>query len=96
MTNEYTYDQLSDVLDTDEIIKNAFIRIKEDIVDQIIDNIDDSDLHIFDKVNDELVNDILNEFSVRRNSKQERDNMFVDVDDMLSFLNIRPSKDAWV
>ena len=96
MTNEYTYDQLSDVLDTDEIIKNAFIRIKEDIVDQIINNIDDSDLHIFDKVNDELVNDILNEFSVRRNSKQERDNMFVDVDDMLSFLNIRPSKDAWV
>ena len=95
MTNEYTYDQLSDVLDTDEIIKNAFIRIKEDIVDQIINNIDDSDLHIFDKVNDELVNDILNEFSVRRNSKQERDNMFVDVDDMLSFLNIRPSKDAW-
>lgn len=94
MTNEYTYDQLSDVLDTDEIIKNAFIRIKEDIVDQIINNIDDSDLHIFDKVNDELVNDILNEFSVRRNSKQERDNMFVDVDDMLSFLNIRPSKDA--
>ena len=93
MTNEYTYDQLSDVLDTDEIIKNAFIRIKEDIVDQIINNIDDSDLHIFDKVNDELVNDILNEFSVRRNSKQERDNMFVDVDDMLSFLNIRPSKD---
>ena len=94
MTNEYTYDQLSDVLDTDEIIKNAFIRIKEDIVDQIINNIDDSYLHIFDKVNDELVNDILNEFSVRRNSKQERDNMFVDVDDMLSFLNIRPSKDA--
>lgn len=94
MTNEYTYDQLSDVLDTDEIIKNAFIRIKEDIVDQIINNIDDSDLHIFDKVNDELVNDILNEFSVRRNRKQERDNMFVDVDDMLSFLNIRPSKDA--
>ena len=94
MTNEYTYDQLSDVLDTDEIIKNAFIRIKEDIVDQIINNIDDSDLHIFDKVNDELVNDILNEFSVRRNSKQERTNMFVDVDDMLSFLNIRPSKDA--
>ena len=94
MTNEYTYDQLSDVLDTDEIIKNAFIRIKEDIVDQIINNIDDSDLHIFDKVNDELVNDILNEFTVRRNSKQERDNMFVDVDDMLSFLNIRPSKDA--
>ena len=94
MTNEYTYDQLSDVLDTDEIIKNAFIRIKEDIVDQIINNIDDSDLHIFDKVNDELVNDILNEFSVRRNSKQERANMFVDVDDMLSFLNIRPSKDA--
>ena len=93
MTSEYTYDQLSDVLDTDEIIKNAFIRIKEDIVDQIIDNIDDSDLHIFDKVNDELVNDILNEFSVRRNSKQERANMFVDVDDMLSFLNIRPSKD---
>ena len=96
MTNEYTYDQLSDVLDTDEIIKNAFIRIKEDIVDQIINNIDDSDLHIFDKVNDELVNDILNEFTVRRNSKQERANMFVDVDDMLSFLNIRPSKDAWV
>ena len=94
MTNEYTYDQLSDVLDTDEIIKNAFIRIKEDIVDQIINNIDDSDLHIFDKVNDELVNDILNEFSVRRNNKQERTNMFVDVDDMLSFLNIRPSKDA--
>ena len=94
MTNEYTYDQLSDVLDTDEIIKNAFIRIKEDIVDQIINNIDDSDLHIFDKVNDELVNDILNEFTVRRNSKQERANMFVDVDDMLSFLNIRPSKDA--
>ena len=96
MTNEYTYDQLSDVLDTDEIIKNAFIRIKEDIVDQIINNIDDSDLHIFDKVNDELVNDILNEFSVRRNSKQERTNMFVDVDvdDMLSFLNIRPSKEA--
>ena len=94
MTNEYTYDQLSAVLDPDEIIKNAFIRIKEDIVDQIINNIDDSDLHIFDKVNDELVNDILNEFSVRRNSKQERDNMFVDVDDMLSFLNIRPSKDA--
>ena len=94
MTSEYTYDQLSDVLDTDEIIKNAFIRIKEDIVDQIIDNIDDSDLHIFDKVNDELVNDILNEFSVRRNNKQERTNMFVDVDDMLSFLNIRPSKDA--
>ena len=93
MTNEYTYDQLSDVLDTDEIIKNAFIRIKEDIVDQIINNIDDSDLHIFDKVNDELVNDILNEFTVRRNSKQERANMFVDVDDMLSFLNIRPSKD---
>ena len=94
MTNEQTYDQLSDVLDTDEIIKNAFIRIKEDIVDQIINNIDDSDLHIFDKVNDELVNDILNEFTVRRNSKQERANMFVDVDDMLSFLNIRPSKDA--
>ena len=94
MTNEYTYDQLSDVLDTDEIIKNAFIRIKEDIVDQIINNIDDSDLHIFDKVNDELVNDILNEFTVSRNSKQERANMFVDVDDMLSFLNIRPSKDA--
>ena len=94
MTNEYTYDQLSDVLDTDEIIKNAFIRIKQDIVDQIINNIDDSDLHIFDKVNDELVNDILNEFTVRRNSKQERANMFVDVDDMLSFLNIRPSKDA--
>ena len=94
MTSEYTYDQLSDVLDTDEIIKNAFIRIKEDIVDQIINNIDDSHLHIFDKVNDELVNDILNEFSVRRNNKQERTNMFVDVDDMLSFLNIRPSKDA--
>jgi hypothetical protein len=94
MTNEYTYDQLSDVLDTDEIIKNAFIRIKEDIVDQIINNIDDSDLHIFDKVNDELVNDILNEFSVTRSRKQERANMFVDVDDMLSFLNIRPSKDA--
>lgn len=94
MTSEYTYDQLSDVLDTDEIIKNAFIRIKEDIVDQIIDNIDDSDLHIFDKVNDELVNDILNEFSVTRVRRQERANMFVDVDDMLSFLNIRPSKDA--
>lgn len=94
MTSEYTYDQLSDVLDTDEIIKNAFIRIKEDIVDQIINNIDDSDLHIFDKVNDELVNDILNEFSVTRVRRQERTNMFVDVDDMLSFLNIRPSKDA--
>tara|TARA_Y100001937_G_C6914874_1_gene239098 strand:- start:135 stop:425 length:291 start_codon:yes stop_codon:yes gene_type:complete len=96
MTNEYTYDQLSDVLDTDEIIKNAFIRIKEDIVDQIINNIDDSDLHIFDKVNDELVNDILNEFSVTRVRRQERTNMFVDVDvdDMLSFLSIRPSKEA--
>ena len=94
MTSEYTYDQLSDVLDTDEIIKNAFIRIKEDIVDQIINNIDDSDLHIFDKVNDELVNDILNEFYVTRSRRQERANMFVDVDDMLSFLNIRPSKDA--
>jgi len=94
MSKRYTYEEVNDVIDTDEIIKNAFIRIKECIYEEIINNIKDAELSIFDTHNDCIIDEVLEEFTIERKPKQEYATMFVDVDDMLSFLNIRPDKDA--